>query len=142
MYRQTQQRDDTDALERMYHGICSQPESSYALSAISNVWPQIMNLERQEADHSIHLRYHRYGIMLTNYFAWWWLDCFVVGWVENMLEKPSPSFLVSDSWLTKLVKKIQDIRFTRTTNHTFDPLDFDINLSAKVFEYQIHPRAL
>ena len=140
MYRQTQGSKDTEALERMYHGICSEPTSTYALSAIADAWSQISNLERQEADQSIHLRYHHYGIMLTNYFAWWWLDCFVVGQVKCILEKtPTTS---SDNWLTKLVNKIRDIRFAHMTSYTFDPTKFDSKLSGQVFEYQRHPRTL
>lgn len=139
MYRQTQGKEDTEALEQLYHRIWSQPASPYALSAIANAWPQILNLERQEADQSIHLRYHRYGIMLTNYFTWWWLDCFVVGKVKDILQKTPAS---SDNWLTKLVKKIKDIQFARITSYTFNPIHFDSKLPGQVFEYRRHPRTL
>lgn len=91
MYRLTQQREDTEVLNEMYCGICTQPGSSSVLSAIANAWPHILNLERQEADQCIRLRYDRYGIMLTNYFAWRWLDCFVVQKVKTIVENMSRS---------------------------------------------------
>jgi hypothetical protein len=133
MYSQTQKKQDIEPLEQMYHGICKQPVSSCALSAITQAWPHILNLERQEADQSIHLRYDRYGLMLTNYFAWWWLDCFLVGQVKCVLEK---AYTSSEDWIVKLVKKIRHNRFTRITSYTFDPVNFHNKIIGQAFKYQ------
>ena len=133
MYSRSQQKDDIEALEQMYCGIFTQLASSRSLSAIANVWPHILNLERQEADQSIHLRYDHYGIMLTNCFAWWWLDCFLVKQVKHIMENTST---FSEDWLVKLVRKVRNIRFTRATHYTFDPVEFNGEFIGQAFEYR------
>ncbi|KAJ6576001.1 hypothetical protein DFH09DRAFT_1078357 [Mycena vulgaris] len=123
------------ALQIFFAAVGEDPDAVETTSVISGIWPKLSVLTGHESVMALTTRLHRHSIMVTNYYAWRWLDSYCTSQIELIFgERPA----TAANWLASLTRDVKNLIENRTQSKDFDAQKYGLSISgaSQVFQYR------
>lgn len=123
---------DTMTLSSFYSSFLADPSSISTTQAISLLWPALQSLANTEAMQSLERRLLQKAIMISNYYAWYWLEVTCNGIISSVLrDVPVPQ-----TWIAQLTRQIKTLVMSGIDERELRPADFSQLLPGQPYIYK------
>lgn len=125
---------DFGRLVTAYAALVQYPSASTTVPHFGVIWSQLDQISSHHAFNSLHARLDRECIMLTNYFAWRWLDAYCP---EQVLEswRNKKAGRTTASWIGKLALDVAAVLGSRALQHRFEASHYGLEIGAVSYTY-------
>ena len=119
-------------MKGLQSALTKNPLSTFSLPLIHAGWLGLQSSETVETYSSIALREHRFEIMMTNYFAWYWLDVFIPDQCYTILIN---GYAGRKYWLVQLVNDVKTMYDLRGPTTEFSASKYGIDLNEASYTF-------
>lgn len=117
-------------LAALFNSLDEHPGAPETAKGIKEIWPSICTLIGNNAVTVVFQRLEHQCIMLSNYFAWRWLDSFCAQEITQAFHTPT-----ADGWISLLTRDVKNVLENRSKRHIFASARYGLDVELQSFEY-------
>lgn len=123
-----------EALDAAYLALSQAPDASATAPHFQAIWAGLDKMLSSQALNSLRNRLDRQCIMMTNYYAWRWLDAYCP---QQILEawKDQGAQRAPSTWIHQLARDVRAVVERRATAHRFDSTKYNLDIGGASFDY-------
>ncbi|KAJ7158050.1 hypothetical protein C8R43DRAFT_1125190 [Mycena crocata] len=125
---------DLQALDTAYTALMQFPDATTTAPQFEAIWTGLDQMNSLHAMNSLRTRLDRECIMLTNFFAWRWLDAYCPQKIGEAFANRRSQGL-HGTWIARLAVDVTTVLEQCSTSHTFISSDYDLEIDAPAFSY-------